>query len=322
MAFNVVFLMFNRPALTEQVFARISVARPSRLLVVADGPRTDRPDDQENVAATRAVLGKVDWPCEVLTNFAETNLGCRRRVASGLDWALSQVDQAIILEDDCLPDQSFFPFCTALLDRYADDERIMHINGSNFQPWWRRYDASYYGTRYPQPWGWATWGRAWAKYDLTMSEWPAMRDSGWLERELDDPRDVAVWRDCFNDTYYQKNNTWDYAWIFACWRHHGLALTPAVNLVRNIGFGMAATHTTTDFGRLAPRVRSMRRIRHPPVIVRYVVADRYMLERILLLRASLPMRFIQMLSCRWTYGALLRRIPVLGRLWALWRAQR
>ena len=134
----VAFLIFNRPETTARVLEEIARARPPKLLVVADGPRADRPGEADLCRAARAVLSRVDWPCEVLTNFSETNLGCRRRVSSGLDWVFEEVEEAIVLEDDCLPHPSFFPFCEELLERYRADERVMAVSGDNFQQGRRR----------------------------------------------------------------------------------------------------------------------------------------------------------------------------------------
>jgi hypothetical protein len=176
----VAFIIFNRPDTTARVFEAIRRAEPPQLLIVADGPRVDRPSDVERCAAARAVIERVDWDCEVLTNYAEANMGLADRVSSGLDWVFSLCDRAIVLEDDCLPDPSFFRFCDELLDRYRDDERVMAISGDNFQLGRRRTRYSYYLSRYNHCWGWATWRRGWQHYDHRMQLWPLVRDGGWL----------------------------------------------------------------------------------------------------------------------------------------------
>ena len=140
----VAFIIFNRPDTTERVFAEIVKAKPPKLLVVGDGPRANREGDAAKVAAARAITKRVDWPCEVLTNFSEVNLGCKVRVSSGLDWVFEQVPEAIILEDDCLPHQTFFRFCEELLERYRDDQRIGMISGDNFQFGHTINDDSYF----------------------------------------------------------------------------------------------------------------------------------------------------------------------------------
>ena len=129
----VAFLIFNRPDTTAKVFEAIRQAKPPKLLVVADGPRSDNPSEAEKCQAAREIIEQVDWECEVLTNYSDVNLGCKTRVSSGLDWVFDNVEEAIILEDDCLPHPSFFPFCEKLLDNYRDDKRIMDIRRNNMQ---------------------------------------------------------------------------------------------------------------------------------------------------------------------------------------------
>ncbi len=149
----VAFLVFNRPDLTARVFAEIAKVRPKKLLVVADGPRPKRPEDSEKCAAVRSIIDQADWDCEVLKNYSDTNLGCRHRVSSGLNWVFDTVDRAIILKDDVLPHPTFFRFCDELLDRYADDERVGAICGCNFQDGMKRGPCSYYFSRYNHVWG-------------------------------------------------------------------------------------------------------------------------------------------------------------------------
>ena len=157
----VAFIIFNRPDTTSRVFAEIARARPSKLIVVADGPRAEFPGEAELCARARAVIDAVDWKCEVVTDFSDRNLGCRARVSSGLDFVFSQVEEAIILEDDCLPHSSFFPFCESLLQKYRDEDRVMAISGDNFHRGCRYTDFSYFFSRFVHIWGWASWRRAW-----------------------------------------------------------------------------------------------------------------------------------------------------------------
>ena len=273
----VVLLVFNRPEITARTFAAIRAARPATLLVVADGPRPDRPGEAALCAATRAVVAEPDWPCRVLRDYSETNLGCGRRVASGLDWAFERVDQAIVLEDDCRPDASFFPYCAELLERYRDDPRVMMISGDNFQDGRLRGPASYYFSRYPHVWGWASWRRAWRRYDFTMAGWPELAKTGeWLGRHTADPLMAAYWRRCFTAAASGRVDTWDYQWLFACWAHDGLAVAPNRNLVENIGFGADATHTTGDGRRLALPAAAMDfPLRHPAEMAPCAAADTY-----------------------------------------------
>lgn len=271
----VVLVLFNRPELTARVFAEIARVQPSRLLAIADGPRPDRPGEDQQCALARAVLDRVDWPCTLETQFSDRNLGCRVRLATGLTWAFSRVDEAIILEDDCLPDPSFFPFCAELLARFRDDERIAQIGGINIQPQPLAH-ASYYASRYNHIWGWASWRRAWQHYDVTMSSWPQLRDRDWLGERLGHRGLARYWSEIFERTYQGDIDTWDYQWIFASWRQDMLTLLPAVNLVSNLGFGADATHTRgPNRFSACPTVPMRFPLCHPKTLVRDTEADAY-----------------------------------------------
>jgi len=229
------------------------------LLLVADAPREDRPEEAELCRRTREIVADVDWPCEVHTCFADRNMGCKRRIASGLDWVFSEVEEAIILEDDTLPDHSFFPFCTELLERFRHDERVHMIRGTNFLNGKRVTSASYYFSRFYNIWGWASWARAWRHYDVEMREWPRLRDTDWLESKLPRAGMAPLVRYFLDETHAGRIDTWDYQWMLCGWLNDALAITPESNLVRNIGFGAEATHTVGSGDRLnALGVSSMR----------------------------------------------------------------
>lgn len=277
----VALLVFNRPDTTAQVFSAIAGARPSRLLVVADGPRSHRPGEAEACAAARAITEQVNWPCAVSRDYSETNLGCARRVASGLNWVFEQVEEAIILEDDCVPHPTFFPYCEELLGRYRDDERVMHVGGTNVRGGRRIGDGSYYFSRYVHVWGWATWRRAWRHFDLPMAHWPGLRAGSLLEAVLADPWAARCWRQIFDAAYSRTIDTWDYAWVFACWRQNGLAVIPNENLVSNIGFCPEATHTWDPNSPAAelPTAALEFPLREPAAVVPDLAADRFTFER-------------------------------------------
>lgn len=239
----VAFIIFNRPDTTEQVFAEIARARPPKLLVVGDGPRAGRDDEVTKVAKARAVIDRVNWPCEVLTNYSEVNLGCKRRVSSGLDWVFEHVPEAIILEDDCLPHPTFFRFCEELLARYRDDERVGMISGDNFQFGRNSVEESYYFSIYNHIWGWASWRRAWKHYDVTAARWPTYRDSRSFASLFPEKNHLNYWSEIFQSVFENNIDTWDYQWTLALWMEGMLSVLPNVNLVTNIGFGADATHT-------------------------------------------------------------------------------
>jgi hypothetical protein len=242
----VIFIIFNRPETTRQAFEAIRAAKPGQLLVIADGPPSDRPGEAEKCAATRAIIDGVDWECEVKTNFSEANMGCRLRVSSGITWAFGLVEKAIILEDDCVPSASFFHYCDELLDLYENDERVMMVSGDNHLFGQGEMANSYYFSRYPHVWGWATWRRAWAKYDLSMAHWPEIRDRKLFDQYLPKRGERYHWNSAFQSVYEGHIDTWDYQWVYSIWANSGLSIAPSRNLVRNIGFHAEATHTQGD----------------------------------------------------------------------------
>jgi hypothetical protein len=233
----VAFFVFNRPETTRAVFAAIAAARPSVLLIVADGARQGRVGESERVHQVRAIVSAVDWPCDVRNNFSEVNLGCKHRVSSGLDWVFSQVDKAIILEDDCLPSLAFFQFSQEMLQRYSDNKQIFSISGSNFTK--NATPDGHYFSNYPLMWGWATWRDRWAAYNVEPEMPYALLRNKWWSR----PIAYLYWRRIFSDLTRGRIDTWDYQWLLTVWRNNGLAVRPSVNLVRNIGFAANATHT-------------------------------------------------------------------------------
>lgn len=233
----IAFIIFNRADTTALVFAEIRKAQPKTLLVIADGPRT--PEEAEKCRDTQAVVDGVDWDCEVLTNYSDINLGCGPRVSSGISWVFENVEEAIILEDDCLPDPSFFPFCEQMLAEYRDDERVVHITGTNALPN-ENLEASYLFNRLTSIWGWATWRRAWQNYDYTMKGWPEYKKTKDLDFYGKQKINVSS---ILSGHWEEPVNTWDYQWWFACIKNQGISITPKVNLIKNIGFRPDATHT-------------------------------------------------------------------------------
>jgi len=264
------FLIFNRPDTTQQVFNEIRKAQPAQLFVAADGPRKNQVADYELCKKTREIIRQVDWDCRVFTRFQDENLGCRHAVSSAITWFFSNVEEGIILEDDCIPDQSFFRFCQELLEKYRDDERIMMVSGNNFQFGKRRTNYSYYFSKYFHIWGWATWKRAWNYYDVDMKSWPKIKDGRWLIDIVKDKNAEKFWEKIFENTYRGTINTWDFQWVFSCWIQNGLAILPNVNLVKNIGFDGNATHTK---GKNKQANLSVNSIHFPLKNPEFVIAD-------------------------------------------------
>jgi len=272
----VVFLVFNRPDTTQKVFEVIRQAKPKKLLVVADGPRQDKPEEAEKCKAVRSIIDTVDWDCEVLKNYSDVNLGSYKRNSSGLTWAFNNVEEAIILEDDCVPDLSFFRFCEELLDYYRHDKRIMMISGNNFQFGRKRTNYSYYFSQYSHIWGWATWKRTWKTIDLEMKNWPEFRDYLGLESILNNYFSRRYWYKLFQNMYLRKRRlAWDYQLQLACYMQNGLSIIPHVNLVSNIGFSLNATNTknlNSPFANM-PKKAIKFPLKHPPFVVPNKQAD-------------------------------------------------
>ncbi len=272
----VVLIVFNRPHTTQRVFEVISQIRPKQLFIVADAPRANHPTDAENCAKVRSIVEQVNWSCEVYRNYADTNMGCRDRVSSGITWALHIVNEAIILEDDCLANLSFFRFCQEMLDRYRHDMRVMHISGSNFQLGRERSKYSYYFSKFAHIWGWATWSRAWQYYDVEMKLWNFLKETAFLDNLFANKGAVKYWQKNIQKIHDKLVDTWDAQWVLACWMQNGLCIVPKYNLVSNIGFGLGATHTfwKNIFAELPTKEMEFPLI-HPPFMVPNRKADQF-----------------------------------------------
>lgn len=271
----ILFLIFNREETALKVFNRIKLLQPSRLYVAADGPRKNNEKDIENCNHTRAIIEQVDWECEVFKLFRDENLGCGKAVSGGINWFFEHEEEGIILEDDCLPDSSFFSFCNTLLDFYRNDERIFHIGGTNFQRGIKRGNASYYFSANVHVWGWATWKRAWKKYDfdvLDVEEFILQRK---IEKYFSEKNIRDYWHAIFRNMKQHKIDTWDYQWLYSVWNNGGLSIIPQVNLISNIGFNSDATHTHSDNEWANVPTYSITEIIHPQSITQNKEADLY-----------------------------------------------
>lgn len=241
----VLFLVFNRLDTTKQVFAAIREAKPPRLYIAADGARASKEGEAEIVASVREfILQNIDWECEVKTLFREENLGCKYAVSGAIDWFFDNEIMGVILEDDCLPSQSFFWFCEELLERYKDDMRVWHISGDNFQNGVKRGDGDYYFSKYNHVWGWASWSDRWAYYDVEIEGFDRFGANQEIKSIFEKKVTQKYWGNIFSKVSRGEIDTWDYQWTYAVLSNSGLSILPNKNLVSNIGFGKAATHTS------------------------------------------------------------------------------
>jgi hypothetical protein len=229
----VLFLVFNRPDTTQQVFEAIRQAKPPRLYVAADGPRAGREGEAERTTQVRKIATAVDWPCEVKTLFRKENLGCKKAVSGGIDWFFENEEQGIILEDDCYPHPDFFFFCEWMLARYKNDVNIGMISGFNPQGINVESDE-YFQSKNALIWGWATWQSRWKKYDINMIMW----DMPSARHEIREQLGYKVnmyYKLSFGLTKKGILNTWDYQWAFCQMLNKQATIKPVSNLVKNIG---------------------------------------------------------------------------------------
>ncbi len=241
----VLFIVFNKPESTKLVFEEIKKAKPKHLYIAADAPRKNNEKDKFACTEVQKIIKNVDWPCNVKYLLRKENLGCKIAESSAMDWFFENVEEGIILEDDCLPDQSFFKFCSELLEKYRYDERIMHISGNNFQRGFKRDSYSYYFSKYCYIWGWATWRRAWEKYDVNIKIYPELKKLGYLKNLYPNIIERLNHKSSLDLCYYKNFNTWDFQWNFSVLANNGLSIVPNKNLVQNIGMISGATHMTS-----------------------------------------------------------------------------
>lgn len=241
----VLFLVFNRLDTTKQVFASIKKAKPPRLYVAADGAREGKEGENTKAQAVRDyIMENIDWECEVKTLFRDSNLGCKMAVSGAIDWFFENEEMGIILEDDILPSQSFFWFCEELLIKYKDDMRVGQISGFNYGYKNKDLKYDYFFSKYGFIWGWASWRRAWNKYDINMKDFNECKKIDIFDNYFSKNKNQQL--NNFESVYTNKLNTWDYQWSYSRFINNLYAVVPEINLITNIGFGDDATHTFGD----------------------------------------------------------------------------
>lgn len=277
----ILFLIFNRPEITQIVFEEIRKQKPKYLFIAADGPRFFIGEEREKCQRTRdLVLNGIDWDCEVKTLFKDENLGCGLAVSEAITWFFENVEQGIILEDDCVPHPSFFGYCETLLDKYKENDNIYVISGDNFQNGIQRGDASYFFSNYSHVWGWASWRRAWNSYDFDLKQLEVFIEKQ-LIKTIDNRKSFRdYWISIFEKTAIKEIDTWDYQWTFAVWNNKGLTVLPNVNLISNIGFGKDATHTNRESSFSNMKTQDIGTILHPKKIKVESKADRYTSDKV------------------------------------------
>jgi len=271
------FHIFNRPELTEKSFLQIKKIKPKQLFITADGPREDNQFDKIKCQEAREIVEDIDWECEIYKNYSKDNKGSYKSTSGGISWVFEHVDRAIILEDDCIPLQSFFLYCQELLEHYKYDERVAVISGNTFVPNKYINDHSYYFSRYSHIWGWATWKRTWNKVDLSMEQWPIFNSYNGLNSIFHYRNEVKHWQDLYQNMYDNAGaRHWDYLLSLSLYMNNSLSIIPSTNLVSNVGYGANSTNT-----KIKTKLHELKKtdilfpLKHPEFISRNYLADQY-----------------------------------------------
>ncbi len=273
----IVYIIFNRPNHTKKTFEVIRKLKPTKLFIIADGPRSDFTDDKKNCLETRRIVDNIDWECEIFKNYEISNIGPKKKITTGLNWVFEHVDRAIILEDDCLADSGFFDYCEELLNYYEKNNKIWIISGNNFQNGnWRGKD-SYFFSKYPHTWGWATWKRAWTHYTDNIPFWDTWKHSQSWKNLMQDKVERKYWEKIFNRVYSGSDTyAFDYAWVANIWYNEGITVAPNVNLVSNIGHDIYASSTKSPSNISNLKIEKLRNpLTHPETIKLDQEADIY-----------------------------------------------
>lgn len=271
----ILFIIFNRPDITRITFEKIREFKPTKLFISADGPRRNHSKDAQLCWEARKVKEGVDWDCELKTRYLKHNLGCAKAVSSAVDWFFGHEEEGIILEDDCIPDYDFFNFCSSLLDNYREDTRVFTISGANYLLNSPVTDYSYHFSKYFHSWGWATWRRAWQKFDFEMKTWPEVKEKNLLLNVLHDQSAVDRWEWQLDMTKKGYIDSWAYRFCLSSFINHGLHIVPKHNLIKNIGFDTEeATHTrgASPFAELETYPIEQQ-LHHPPYVIVNQEAD-------------------------------------------------
>lgn len=276
----ILLIIFNRPDFVSQIFEKIKTSETSRLYVFCDGPRNSK--EQKVLSKSKLIAMDINWDCKLKTKFLRKNIGPAIAVSEAIAWFFKNEEMGIILEHDCVPDQSFFPFCEELLHKYKNDEKIMHISGDNYQyNGGIKVKESYFFAKYTHIWGWATWRRAWKKHDLYLTKWPMVKNSPKFDSLFDSVAEKTRFYKWFDEIYTNPISTWDTQWLFACWLNKGLAIYPNKNLIKYIGFHSKAVNTTVSRGFIIKTpVETMHfPLEHPKKISRNIAADKFTFYR-------------------------------------------
>jgi hypothetical protein len=285
----ILFLIFNRPNTTVQVFSQIRKMKSGKLYIAADGPRY--PEEEPVCAQTREIVSSVDWDCDIFTLFRDKNLGCGSAISQAVSWFFENEPEGIVLEDDCLPADSFFGFCSSMLEKYRNDERIGHITGSNYQKGIGRGDGSYYFSALTHVWGWAGWRRVWKDFDFKMESYPLFEKMKYLEQAPSHARFKDYWNYYFRLHNEGKADSWGFQYSYLNLINHRLSVIPNSNLITNIGCSDQPTHFIADHPFADIPLSEPDQIIHPSFVIADTAADIHSQQLELKMLKILPSAF-------------------------------
>lgn len=281
----VLVIFFNRPQVLKEIFEWVRQVKPGKLFLAQDGPRKNYKEDVDKVLECRKIVENIDWECEVHKNYAERNLSCDEREFSAISWCFEHVDKLIILEDDCKPTFDFYRFCSELLERYSDDERIRMISGFNRCNVYKNYPYDYLFSGTCAGWGWATWRRVWDNVlklkdmdgwdDIDINYYNKIINMDYLGQYHGTIK-KAKEKHCM-DIAENKVHSWEF-WVgLDMIVNNGLAITPTKNMIRYLGLSKDAAHSPEAPEITISRIRKLLNqtayglegiMKHPPFVVR------------------------------------------------------
>jgi len=271
-------IIFNRPDFAQRIYDVLNELKPTKLYIISDGGRNEK--EKKEVKLSREIFNTINWNCQVFYNYSDENLGLRNRISGGISWAFESEDKLIILEDDCIPHLDFFKFCSELLVKYKDDERIMTLNGCNMNSSISEESKeSYFFSKYTNSWGWATWKRAWALYDSNLE---GLDNFNLFKRALYNLpfrfRSTIYWKYKLNEVKQSRINSWAFRWMFSLWINNGLAIVPKTNLIQNIGNDERSSNTKGNLHFINIKTASLniKKMNHPKNILANLKYDQWL----------------------------------------------
>ena len=275
----VVIFVYNRKRETKILLNRLAKLKPKNIIIISDGPKNNK-EDKKKCEEVQKIIKNINWKCKKKYIRSTQNIGLKKRVTSGLNLVFSSYDRAIILEDDCIPNESFFPFCEFFLSKYKNNKKIAGITGNNFQK--EKTRETFYYSKFSSIWGWATWRRVWKTYDLEIKFWKKFKNSKKWINFFQTHNERLLWEKIFDKVYSNKINSWAYSNLLCNWYYNRLTIVPKYNLIKNIGFTNNATNTKKIDKVYLPKVKNLNlnKIVYPKLIEPNLEADKSDFENI------------------------------------------